>query len=76
VHVARIDISTTDNMLKRKWKGDPSCYFRDQEESSSHFFFSCLVAKVIWSIIAFRLGASDRPVNVKQAWAWTKGEFG
>ena len=31
---------TKDNMLKRNWKGDPSCYFCDREENSSHLFFS------------------------------------
>uniref|UniRef100_K3XUC1 Reverse transcriptase zinc-binding domain-containing protein n=1 Tax=Setaria italica TaxID=4555 RepID=K3XUC1_SETIT len=29
-------ILTKDNMLKRKWQGDPSCNFCDQEETADH----------------------------------------
>jgi len=33
-------ILTKDNLLKRKWQGDPTCYFCDEPESISHLFFS------------------------------------
>lgn len=32
-------ILTKDNMLKRKWVGDPTCYFCNQDETLSHLFF-------------------------------------
>jgi hypothetical protein len=38
-------ILTKDNMLKRKWHGDPNCYFCNSLESMNHLFFECPVAK-------------------------------
>jgi hypothetical protein len=45
-------ILTKDNMLKRKWHGDPNCYFCNSPESMNHLFFECPVAKVTWGVIA------------------------
>jgi hypothetical protein len=41
-------ILTKDNMLKRNWHGDPTCYFCDQPENMEHLFFQCPVARVVW----------------------------
>ena len=40
-------VLTKDNMIKRNWQGDPSCYFCPSNESINHLFFLCPVAKVI-----------------------------
>ena len=45
-------ILTKDNLIKRKWVGNPKCYFCDLDESINHLFFTCPVAKVIWGVIA------------------------
>jgi len=36
-------ILTKDNLLKRKWKGDPSCSFCENDENISHLFFQFLL---------------------------------
>ena len=50
-------ILTKDNMIKRKWQGDQSCYFCNQTESANHLLFQCSVAKAVWAIVAISLGA-------------------
>jgi hypothetical protein len=63
-------ILTRDNLVKRKWVGDPSCLFCDSAESVDHLFFQCPVAKVIWSIVAKCFGATNIPTNLQQCWKW------
>ena len=53
-------------MLKRKWLGEPTCYFCDQDESVSHLF-QCSVAKVVWAIIATSVGADNVPSLLNNA---------
>ena len=57
-------ILTKDNMIKRKWNGDPSCYFCSASENMDHLFFLCPVAKVVWGVIAIVLGASNAPLRI------------
>jgi hypothetical protein len=45
-------ILTKDNLIKRKWKGDPVCYFCKNLENISHLFFQCCVVKAVWAVIA------------------------
>lgn len=40
-------ILTRDNLMKRRWKGEPTCCFCDLNESVSHLLFECSVAKSI-----------------------------
>jgi hypothetical protein len=40
-------ILTKDNMIKRNWSGDPSCYFCSQPETVNHLLFQCSTAKVV-----------------------------
>lgn len=61
---------TKDNMLKRNWKGDPSCYFCHQPETMTHLLFTCSVAKVVWATIATCLGADNVPTSFQQSWKW------
>ena len=35
-------ILTKDNLVKKKWQGDPSCVFCDQGETISHLFSNAL----------------------------------
>jgi len=59
-------ILTKDNLIKRKWVGDPSCYFCSDNENINHLLFCCPVAKVIWGIIAMSLGANNIPTDIDQ----------
>lgn len=68
--VANDAIVTKDNMIKRNWKGDPSCYFCQQPESANHLLFTCPVAKVVWAIVATSFGATDIPSSCQQSWKW------
>jgi len=55
---------TKDNMIKRKWKGNPSCYFYDGDELSNHLFFECKVAKANWGLIARLIGTTNTPISI------------
>jgi hypothetical protein len=63
-------VLTKDNLIRRKWTGDPKCLFCDADETSTHLFFQCPIAKVIWSVIAVCLGANNIPNNLDQCWKW------
>jgi len=63
-------ILTKYNLCKRKWKGNKSCAFCTEDENVQHIFFGCLMAKYVWSILAFSLGADCRPSNIDQYWIW------
>jgi hypothetical protein len=53
-------ILTKDNLIKTNWHGHTSCYFRNTDESIEHLLFDCAVARCIWSLISFTIGASCR----------------
>lgn len=61
---------TNDNMIKRRWPGNPTCYFWDQDEIAHHLFFNCKVAKVIWGIAGKCMGANCGPTNLWQFFSW------
>lgn len=63
-------ILTKDNMIKRKWKGDPACYFCSHVESVDHLLFQCNVSKAVWAITAKCIGATNIPRSFSQCWAW------
>ena len=63
-------ILTKDNLLKRRWVGDPTCYFCDQSENLSHLFFKCSTAKAVWAIGAKCIGANNVPRSLGQCWLW------
>jgi len=64
------DVLTKDNMVKRKWTGDPSCVFCDQVETINHLFFQCPVAKCVWALVGQCIGATDIPRNNTQYKLW------
>lgn len=61
--VANNALLTKDNMIRRKWIGDPSCYFCQQPETVSHLLFACPVAKAVWAIFATCLCANNIPAS-------------
>jgi hypothetical protein len=40
-------ILTKGNMIRRRWQGDPACYFCGEQEIVDHLFFRCPVAKFV-----------------------------
>jgi hypothetical protein len=65
-------ILTKENLLKRKWQGDPKCRFCSDPESINHLFFECPMAKFSWSLIAMVVGADCRPTSFAQFWLWAQ----
>ena len=63
-------ILTKDNMIRRKWKGDPACYFCPHDESVDHLLFQCNVSKAVWAITAKCIGATNVPRSFEQCWLW------
>jgi hypothetical protein len=68
--VEKQTILTKDNMLRRKWQGDPSFYFCSAPELVDHLFFECPTAKVIWGVIAICFHQNSRPISYDQFWRW------
>jgi hypothetical protein len=54
--VAQKAILTKENMIARKWQGDPGCYFCDEMETVDHLLFDCPISKVVWRVIAICFG--------------------
>jgi hypothetical protein len=40
-------ILTKDNMIRRKWQGDPGCYFCGNPEDCDHLMFTCPILRVV-----------------------------
>jgi hypothetical protein len=55
-------------MIKRKWSGDPTCYFCSRAETVDHLLFQCSTAKVVWDTVAVCFGATDVPRSLSQCW--------
>ena len=53
-------ILTKDNLIKRKWQGDPLCVFCNNPENIEHLFFDCVAAKFAWGVIGVAIGADCR----------------
>lgn len=58
------DVLTKERMLKRNQKGCPKCYFYEHNETVSHLFFPCTIARLLWSVVPYTLGASDIPQTI------------
>jgi len=65
-------IFTKDNMIRRKWVGDPKCYFCTQNETANHLFFDCPVAIVVLGILGLCIGATNVPRNIQSYKLWIK----
>ena len=47
----RKGILTKDNLVKRNWQGSKKCVSCAHDETIKHLFFTCKVARSIWSAI-------------------------
>ena len=65
-------ILTKDNMLRRKWIGDPSSKFCDQPETIDHLFFQCSIAKCVWAMIGQCFGANNTSRDCRQYKQWIR----
>jgi hypothetical protein len=66
-------ILTKDNLVKRNWTSNESCYLCDNKESIQHLFFECPLAKIIWRIVHMTFGL-EAPKNVSNlSGNWLKG---
>jgi hypothetical protein len=63
-------ILTKDNMIRRNWFVDPTCFFCDMDETISHLLFRCSMAKAVWVVVAHSIGATDIPNSLDQCWDW------
>ena len=63
-------VLTKDNMIKRRWDGNPTCHFCSCPETVDHLFFQCHIAKVVWGIIGICLGADNTPRDMDQYKNW------
>ena len=63
-------VLTKDNMIKRRWDGDPTCHFCPCPETVDHLFFQCPTAKEVWGIIGTCLGADNTPRDMNQYKNW------
>lgn len=63
-------VLTKDNMVKRKWTGDPACHFYTHDENLSHLFFQCSTAKAVCAVVAKSIDAVNVPRSFEQFWRW------
>ena len=56
-------LPTGGELKKRKWKGNPCCNICNALETTDHIFFSCIVAKFLWSCFKEALGWDRIPVG-------------
>jgi hypothetical protein len=61
-------ILTNDNMIRRKWQGDPGCCFCGMPENCDHLLFECPIAKVIWGVTTICFQQNTRPSSYDQFW--------
>jgi hypothetical protein len=54
--VAYNKLATVDNLNKKGLMKNPQCCFCNENESVSHLFFECVVAKVLWKYVSEFLG--------------------
>ena len=62
-------ILTKENLKKRGWKKVEMCEFCDSHETTEHLFFSCPLAKYIWTIASVALGINQVPKDFPDLYA-------
>jgi hypothetical protein len=68
--IAQRAIVTKDNMIRRNYHGDPSCYFCGDSESTGHLLFQCPIAKTLWEVVAVCFQQRCRPQSWEQFECW------
>jgi hypothetical protein len=56
--------------IRVNWQGDHWCSFCNLDEYIMHIFFDCFLARYVWSLIAWVIGAECRPSSISQYWDW------
>jgi hypothetical protein len=64
--VVKRSILTKDVLHHRGWKGDWLCQFCSENETISHLFFSCPLARYIWNVACCAFGFKNRPTSIKK----------
>ena len=59
-------LPTSTRLAKRLARFDGKCAVCGEEEDASHIFFSCVLAKLGWSVVRRLLGCSWCPANFPQ----------
>jgi hypothetical protein len=67
-------LATVDNLNRKGCKKDTHCCYCGENESISHLFFECVVAKVIWSYISDLVGIEVGGDYVSVASKWLSKE--
>jgi hypothetical protein len=67
-------LATVDNSNRKGCKKDTHCCYCGENESISHLFFECVVAKVIWSYISDLIGIEVGGDYVSVASKWLNKE--
>jgi hypothetical protein len=66
-------ILTKDNLIKRRWKGDPRCSFCGLQESIQHLFFECRVARFVWNTLFITFNCQP-PKSISHMFgSWIRG---
>jgi hypothetical protein len=65
---------TRDNLKKCRDVSNPTCLFCSDQESISHLFFNCVVAKNVWIIISevLEVGIGEDYESVAKLWIANK----
>jgi hypothetical protein len=56
-------ILTKDSLLKRNWRGDDKCCFRNNKETINNLLFGCHVEQFVWRVVQFAFGL-QAPTNI------------
>jgi len=66
-------VLTKYNLLKKRWKGDPSCMFCGLEETIQHLFFNCWVVQFVWNLISIVFNIQPPRNTTHLFGSWTRG---
>ena len=69
-------ILTKDNLLRRKWHGSATCQVLSDNDTVSHLFLECSLAKYARSIVALVVGVNCKPCSVDQFWVFAQRFMG
>ena len=63
-------ILTKDNLVKKRWPGNPTCAFCSHLETADYLFFQCSVSRVTWGFVAACLGTREIPNGIPAYSGW------
>ena len=71
--VLKKSILTRDVLLHRGGECESKCLFCGMDESISHLFFLCPLARYIWNVVSCAFGVNCQFQNIDQGIAWLNG---